>query len=537
MERRLIIASVLGCLLVPLFSANLPGIPKIQKVTSAPSGPFTVVGHRLMDSDGQPFLMRGTQLQPFRLANVGDDNRAGDVFGAHSATSLSAVRLRFNMNTVRLPVDSAEADMPGFWTELGKVIKRANELDLLVVLAAEGNDAFWNRAGREFRDRPNVVFATGDSRFVAPLREAGALQPIAIRTGVASGNVLREVSPRWSESLELPPGAAMVNGLDLELNNAAACRQVPADPAAAWQMVQRRLQEFDASEISWTISEFVPGKLIKDLAYHDASTLEDGWTCGEETRSGTGMGRAVEGYLRATQERELFVVSGAGGVVVARGAFALAYGPVMANRDSQNTAVVPSSRLGGIRVEITDAAGVTRPAGMLWASAGWGQTNFVVPQESAVGPATMQIVRDDGSRAQTNLTIADTAPGFLTGHSCRGPAIGTIVRRTASGRESESPLSSCNGAHCETHSVSLAPGTKTLLRLDVSGVRNTKAKDQITVTIDGENAPVLAYGGSGKQGKDFLTVEVPQSLRGRGEVDLIARVNGRLSNSVRVRIG
>jgi uncharacterized protein (TIGR03437 family) len=84
--------------------------------------------------------------------------------------------------------------------------------------------------------------------------------------------------------------------------------------------------------------------------------------------------------------------------------------------------------------------------------------------------------------------------------------------------------------------VSLAPGTKTLLRLDVSGVRNTKAKDQITVTIDGESVPVLAYGGSGKQGKDFLTVEVPQSLRGRGEVDLIARVNGRISNSVRVRI-
>ena len=530
------ISSVLGGLFLPLFAAHLPRNPVTQKITPAPHGPFAVNGHRLLDSQGEPFLMRGTQLRPFRLANVQEDNGAGDVFGAHSATSLSAIRLRFNMNTVRLPVDAAEAQKPGFWLELGKVIERANQMDLLVVLAAEGDEAFWSRAGREFRDRPNLVFAAGDSRYVAPLREAGALQPVAIRTGEAGGNVLREASPRWGETMELPAGAVMVNGLDLELGDAAACRNVPADPAAAWQMVHRRLQEFDSREISWTISEFVPGRLIKDFAYHDASTLEDGWTCGEENAYRTGMGRALEGYLRATHERELFVVSGAGGVVVARGAFALAYGPVMAARDAQNTRVVPGARLGGIRIEITDAAGVTRPAGMLWASAGWGQTNFVVPEESAVGPATLHVVRDDGSRAQTNLTIADTAPGFVTGHSCRGPAIGMMVRRTASGKEVESPLSSCRGAHCEAHAVPVERGGKTLLRLDVSGVRNVKGKGQIVVTIDGENVPVLGYGKLDQQGRDFLTVGVPATLRGRGEVDLISRVDGRISNSVRVRI-
>ncbi len=537
MQRRFILSISLLCLLLPLLSATLPGPPKVQKVTSAPSGPFTVVGHRLIDSHGQPFLMRGTQLKPFRLANVREDNRSGDVFGAHSATSLSAIRLRFNMNTVRIPVDSAEADLPGFWTELRKVINRANELDLLVVLAAEGDASFWSRVGREFRDRANVMFAASDSRFVAPLREAGALQPVAIRTGEASGNVMREVNATWTETPALPSGAVVVNGLDLDLDNAAACREVPADPAAAWQMVERRLEEFDARETSWTISEFVPGKLIKDLSYHDPSTLEDGWTCGEKTRFSTGMGRAVEGYLRATHERELFVVSGAGGMVVARGAFALAYGPILANKDARNTAVVPSPRLGGIRIDITDAAGVTRPAGMLWTSAGWGQTNFVVPQESAVGPAIMRVVREDGSQTQTNLTIADTAPGFVTGHSCRGPAIGTIVQRTVTGKESQSPLSKCIDTHCETNTVSLASGTKTLLRMDVSGVRNATPNDQITVTIDGEDVPVLAFGVANQQGKDFLTVEVPQSLRGRGEVDLVARVNGRISNSVRVRIG
>lgn len=478
--------------------------------------------------------MRGTQLRPFRLANISEDNRAGDLFGAHSATTLSAIRLRFNMNTVRLPVDAAEADRPGFWTELGKVIRRANELDLLVVLAAEGDAAFWSRAGQEFRDRPNLVFAVGDGRLAAAVREAGATQPVAIRSGEASGNVLREVSARWSERLDVPDAAVMVNGLDFELDNAAACREVPGDPAEAWRMVQRRLREFDAREVSWTISEFVPGKLIKDFAYHDASTLEDGWMCGEAVHPSTGMGRTIEGYLRATHERELFVVSGAGGMVVARGAFALAYGPVMADRDAQNAKTVPGTRLGGIRVEITDAAGATRPAGMLWASAGWGQTNFVVPAASATGPAVMRVVRDDGSQAETSLTIADTAPGFVTGHSCRGPAVGSIL---GPGKSAESSLSSCTGGHCQAHTIPMAAGAGTLLRLDVSGVRNTRTKDEIFVTVDGETVRVVGYGAADRQGRDFVTVELPASLRGRGEVDLVCRINGRISNSVRVRIG
>src|SRR5215472_6601404 len=89
-----------------------------QQLTSSPAGPFHVEGNRIIDSHGRPFLMRGTRLTPFHLGTMAHDNRSGRDFGEHSATSLSAIRLRFNMNTVRLPLDPAEAAALGYFAKL-----------------------------------------------------------------------------------------------------------------------------------------------------------------------------------------------------------------------------------------------------------------------------------------------------------------------------------------------------------------------------------------------------------------------------------
>ena len=203
----------------------------------------------------------------------------------------------------------------------------------------------------------------------------------------------------------------MANGWDLKLDD-GGIKAIPNDPSAVTAMVNGNLNYFDARAISWTVSVFEPGKLIKDLADHDATSLENGWTCGKGVDGYAGMGRIVEAHLRGTEERALFVVSGAGGMDIGRGGFALAYGPVMATRDAQMQGAHPPAKLGGIAVQVTDSAGVTRPAGMLWASAGWGQTNFAMPRESALGPARMTIVRDDGSRNSANILIVETAPGI-----------------------------------------------------------------------------------------------------------------------------
>jgi uncharacterized protein (TIGR03437 family) len=163
--------------------------------------------------------------------------------------------------------------------------------------------------------------------------------------------------------------------------------------------------------------------------------------------------------------------------------------------------------------------------------------NFVVPKDSALGPARMTIVRTDGSRANANVTIADTAPGFVTGHSCRGPAIGVAIQVFRDGRVKSSQLSACAGIECRTNVVPVAGGAVTRVRLDASGFRNARSVAEIEVTIGGVRVPVVLFAKGNERGTDYLTVEVPPSLAGMGETDLLCRVNGQVSNAVRIRIG
>jgi hypothetical protein len=74
--------TISGCFIVllacPLPAANLP-VQRTQEITPAPVGPFHVVGNRVVDSKGRPFLMRGTQLTEFRPQTVIRDNRAARI--------------------------------------------------------------------------------------------------------------------------------------------------------------------------------------------------------------------------------------------------------------------------------------------------------------------------------------------------------------------------------------------------------------------------------------------------------------------------
>jgi uncharacterized protein (TIGR03437 family) len=499
------------------------------------------------------------------------------------------------MNTVRLPVNVLDSARPGYFSELAKVVRRANQAELLVILAALEPDAglpsgrtseFWSRCAAYFKDYPNVMFdvfsdpspsaiplndphsafgwnlwRSSMQDLVHAIRSAGAAQPIVAMSwkddrmfeGAAASliddpNVIYEASPRYATTRTDAERDAhfgfiarnapvLVSGWDLKLDDPSECSAIPSDPSAASALVQASLDYFDAHQISWTVSTFEPGKLVGDLSVDDATTLDNGWTCGGLEKQKSGLGRLIQAHMRATDVRGLFVVSPAGGLDLSRGGVAVAYGPVMAERDSHSLGPRLPLTLGGIAVQVTDALGVTRPAGLLWAAAGWGQVNFVIPADSANGPARMTIVRQDGSNASANITIAETAPGFWTEISCRGPAVGSATQVYADGRTSTSELTSCRWGDCHTLAVPVTHGATTRVRLRSGGFRNAGSAAKIEVTIGGIRVPVLSFGPEGDPGVDQVTIEIPDRLRGLGETDLIARVNGRVSNAVRIRIG
>jgi uncharacterized protein (TIGR03437 family) len=213
----------------------------------------------------------------------------------------------------------------------------------------------------------------------------------------------------------------------------------------------------------------------------------------------------------------------------------MAYGPSMARFDAHAGDGPLPRKLAGVAVDLVDSSGKLWHAGVLSVNQGWGQVNYIVPEDAAEGPARMTLVRDDGTRISGNLTIARTAPGFWTDVSCRGPATGFIFYDSREGT-TQSALSVCRQARCEAVTVRMDRGARVRLRLDASGFRFARAQE-VEVSIGGVRVPVLGWEASEAPGKDYLTVEVPPSLRGMGDTDLVARVNGRVANVVRLRIG
>jgi hypothetical protein len=422
---------ILACVVLPAVSSSS------QQITLAPQGPFHVAGKYQVDAHGITFPLRGTELPAFHPQTVARDTRVAADFGPHSATSLAAIRLRFNMNAVRIPVDVADSERDDFFPELKRLVRRAHDTELLVILVAREPGAampsaktitFWRSCAAHFRDDPNVLFdlfsfpnspsnaewAAALNPLIAAIRGAGATQPIIAMRPSLEGitallddpGVIYEATPRESDTRtdrerdaqfgrladRVPVIAA---GWDLELGSERACRAIPEEPGAATALAQNTLNYYDAHDIGWTVSVFTPGRLIKDLADHDGTSLENGWTCGRVTYPAAGIGRVVQAHLRAAEERGLYVVGAAGGLDVPRGGFAIAYGPAMAKRDAHATGSRLPVHLAGIAVHVTDSKGVSRPAGILYTSAGWGQINFVIPDASATGPARMTIVRDE----------------------------------------------------------------------------------------------------------------------------------------------
>jgi uncharacterized protein (TIGR03437 family) len=535
-----------------IFSST-PAQPRHQEVSHTPYGPFHVEGSRIIDSHGHAFLMRGTQLTDFHPQTAAKDAFSDDnYFGPHSATSMSGMRLRFNMNTVRVAVDPRESGHPEFYPRLEELIRRANFGELLVVVAMKDPSAeFLKEAAERLKQYSNVMLdlaAADAGPLLAVLRKDEFNQPVIVDATerLADPNVIYAVAPGWgshknetdweSKFGRLASRVPMfATGMNLGLDNPETCRALPSDPADVQRMIDWTLGFYDQRHISWVASEYRPGELIGESYIQHPTTLEHGWDCSKPEPT-WGPGRVIEAHLRSTWERGLFAVSTAGGPDLARGSIAIAYGPVMATRDTESS-MHPQTSLGGMKVEIRDARGTTHFAQIIWTSEGWGQINYIVPEDAATGPATMTLVRDDNSRLVSYITITDVAPGFWTPVTDRGAVRGVATQTFADGRKIETETARRDGLNGFSLPIPVSADSVTTVRLAANGVRNAKSTDEIEVLISGVRVPVLAFGAENAPGMDYVVVQIPQSLRNIGATDLIARAHGRVSNALRIRIG
>jgi uncharacterized protein (TIGR03437 family) len=547
-----------------LLGANAGG-DSPARLTPAAAGPYRIDGNRILDSKDRPYLLRGTELPPLTLSQA-DIAGDGKELGAFSPSALISIRQRLNMNAVRLPVSPLAFEASEVYrARVREVVESANRFELLVILAADPVEQlsaqalaqFWERCASAFKGHPNVLFAPGRGEaMVDAIRSGGAEQPVLVagEFPVRGRNLIYEVTPtyvstrtdddRWKQFGLLSTRApVMVNDLDPQLDRKSPeCAAFPGDPGAATRLVQANLAYFDAHGISWILSQFRPGRMLTEYRYFNWSKLDDGWTCGEApSRSGIAM--ILAAHLWSTDTHGLFVVNHVnGGMVLARGGVATAYGPILAEREVTAAPGQPLPlRLGNISVRITDSRGIARMARLLYTGAGWSDTTFLVPENSALGPARVAVVRSDGSSSAAPVIIADVAPGFFTASAdARGAVMGEVVQRWAdSGQTKTFATSECGSGGCRTVPIPLSDGVTTTVRLAGSGIRHAGPNAAIRVTVGGIAVPALSFGAADKDdvGRDRVTIQLPLELKGVGETDLMMTVNSVLSNVVRIHCG
>jgi hypothetical protein len=119
----------------------------------------------------------------------------------------------------------------------------------------------------------------------------------------------------------------------------------------------------------------------------------------------------------------------------------------------------------------------------------------------------------------------------------RGPAIGFATQTSPGGQASTSPIYECQTSGCRCIPIRVSRAGSTRIRLLGTGIRYAGRDADVRVKIGGILVPVVAHGPAREPGVDDLTLQLPSTLHGLGETDLICSVNGRLSNVVRIDIG
>jgi mannan endo-1,4-beta-mannosidase len=307
-------------------------------------------------------------------------------------------------------------------------------------------------------------------------------------------------------------------------------------PGRAFDAARAQLYE---QWLKWAVEEYcTAGQLVWQLAY-DARPDCDGFAVYVPRDAQTAA--ALWRYEASSAAPPLAAVNAASysTAMLAPDSIAGLFGVEMA-RATQIAASLPlPTALAGSQVVVRDALGVARPAPLFFVSPT--QINLLVPKDTATGVATLQSRLDDGFVSCGLVTITNVAPGLFTANaSGSGVAAGQALRVKPNGMQIYESIARFDPAQNQFTPIpiDLGPaGEQVYLILYGTGIRYHSGLSNVTVTIGGVAVGAL-YAGlvAGLEGLDQVNVLLSRSLIGRGEVDVVLTVDGKMANPVRVNI-
>ena len=216
------------------------------------------------------------------------------------------------------------------------------------------------------------------------------------------------------------------------------------------------------------------------------------------------------------------------------------FGLFLADFDA-NASLPLGTQLGGATVEVTDSLGATRPALMFAASireGGGSQLNFMIPEGTEPGAATLTVRRASGGGASTPINVIAVAPGIFTANASGSGVPAANVLRFVDGAFTEIFLAADVLVFPrQPKPIDLGPENhQVFLSLFGTGMRNA-APGSAEVTIDG--LPMTAFGPAPSaefEGLDQLNVLLDRALIGRGLVTVVVKIAGITANVVEISV-
>jgi len=220
-------------------------------------------------------------------------------------------------------------------------------------------------------------------------------------------------------------------------------------------------------------------------------------------------------------------------------AITAAFGLSLATRTEPAVSVPLPTTLGGTTVKVRDSQGSERPALLFFVSPN--QVNYQIPKGTAPGPATVKVSSGSGMISTGAMTITTVAPSIFTANSTgQGVPSAYVLRIRADGSESYEQVAEFDASQKRFIPRPIDPGPPTdqvFLVVFGTGIRNRSSLANATAQIGGVSAEVLFAGAQGGYvGLDQVNLRLPRSLAGRGEVELMITVDGKIANAVRVNV-
>ncbi len=197
------------------------------------------------------------------------------------------------------------------------------------------------------------------------------------------------------------------------------------------------------------------------------------------------------------------------------------------------------TELAGTTVTITDSAAQEHQAKLFFVSAG--QINYLMPETVTLGKATVMIQSGSGHTSVSTVEITQVAPALFSANSTgQGVATAIVVRVKANGQQVYEQVAQYDaGARAFiAKPIDLSvPGEQVYLAFYGSGLRYRSMLNSASVSIGGVLLNALYVGPvPGYEGLDQVNILLPNSLAGRGDVDVLLSVDGKQSNTVKLRI-